>query len=82
MNASSRMLTLPALPQDYTLRKHLERWSKAAVWGGRAVSVAAPSSYSHRFLAAMQRVLISSDAAEAGLGCRECGGGSSGKVAG
>ncbi|KAL4451483.1 hypothetical protein ABPG75_007145 [Micractinium tetrahymenae] len=68
--------------QDYTLRKHLERWTKAAVWGGQAVSVAAPGSYSYRFLAAMQRVLVSSEAAEAGLGCSECGGGGSSKGAG
>ena len=52
------------------------------MWGGRAVSVAAPGSYSRRFLAAMQRVLVSSDAAEAGLGWSECGGGGSGKEAG
>lgn len=68
--------------QDYTLRKHLEQWTKAAVWGGQAVSVAAPGSYSRRFLAAMQRVLVSSEAMEAGLGCSGCNSGSGGKGAG
>ena len=48
---------LPCL-QDYSLRKHLERWWKAPLLGSERVSVADPEHYSHRFLAAMQAVLL------------------------
>ncbi|PRW20830.1 Phosphatidylinositol 4-phosphate 5-kinase 2 isoform A [Chlorella sorokiniana] len=51
--------------QDYTMRKHLERWWKAAIHDGGAVSVADPRFYGRRFWHAMQRLLLSSSAAPA-----------------
>ncbi|PSC76693.1 Phosphatidylinositol 4-phosphate 5-kinase 2 [Micractinium conductrix] len=53
--------------QDYTLRKHLERFAKAAVWGGDAVSVAAPGAYSRRFMRAVQGLLGSSTAQQTAI---------------
>lgn len=57
------------------MRKHLERWCKAAVWGGERVSVAAPGTYSRRFLQSMHHVLVSSEAAAPGCGVSDSGGG-------
>ena len=48
----------PRCLQDYSLRKHLERWWKAPLLGSERVSVADPARYSRRFLAAMQAVLL------------------------
>lgn len=44
--------------QDYSLRKHLERWWKAPLLGSERVSVADPAHYSRRFSAAMQALLL------------------------
>lgn len=53
------LLCAPPPPQDYSLRKHVERWWKASVHGSDVVSVAEPGRYARRFWHAMQAVLLS-----------------------
>ena len=47
-----------SMVQGYSARKHVERWWKASVHGGEAVSVADPRTYSRRFLRCMQGLLL------------------------
>lgn len=61
--------------QDYSARKHLERWWKASVHGGERVSVADPRRYSRRFLHTLQAVLLEAGSSNGA----SCGGGGGGQ---
>jgi hypothetical protein len=65
-------LPVHSLAQDYSARKHIERWWKAALHGGERVSVADPHSYSLRFLHALQGMLL--DAGAPGVASDGAGG--------